>query len=313
MLALGVLLAAGLAGPHRVLAQNPNDPPVKIYFYHLDHLGTPRVITDENGQVVSTHKYLPFGEELTPVPSTNSHKFTGHERDKETGLDYMLARYFSSGGTFRFLAVDPIVTPNRNLYEPQRWNRYVYSANNPVKFIDPDGRDFVAAAAPETKTMTIKVNIVMTGSGASPETASKFQDQANKTFSSGATTFKGKDGSTWTLKVEVSATTDSSEFTEKDRPNTLNVSDGGATEMTAENKGTLNTSDLGNPNTAAHEAAHMIGLGDQYNENTNQPNPGKEGSLMGDPKNPDAKPTQEEAQKMGEQGEAYVEATKKDK
>ena len=56
----------------------------------------------------------------------------------------------------------------------------------------------------------------------------------------------------------------------------------------------------------------MIGLVDQYDKNTNQPFSGKERSLMGDPKNPDAKLTQEEAQKAGEQGEKFVEAMKKD-
>jgi len=138
ILTLGLLLVAGLESPHLVLGAG-GDPEVKIYFYHLDHLGTPRVITDENGQVVSTHKYLPFGEELSPVPSTNSHKFTGHERDNETGLDYMLARYYSSGGTFRFGSVDPSAM-SISLLNPQSWNRYSYAANNPVRYLDPDGK-----------------------------------------------------------------------------------------------------------------------------------------------------------------------------
>ena len=71
---------------------NPNNPPVKLYFYHVDHLGTPRVITDVAGELVEEHKYLPFGEEPNAADSMNSHQFTGHERDGETGMDYMLAR-----------------------------------------------------------------------------------------------------------------------------------------------------------------------------------------------------------------------------
>ncbi len=108
-------------------------------FYHVDHLGTPRVITDPNGNVVSIHKYLPFGEELSAPPSSNTHEFTGHERDAETGLDYMLARYYGNASTLRFLSVDPSPRSISLLY-PQSWNRYAYAANNPIRYLDPDGK-----------------------------------------------------------------------------------------------------------------------------------------------------------------------------
>src|SRR6266545_2558769 len=48
--------------------------------YHLDHLGTPRLITDEGGQQVSVHHYYPFGREITAAAGETM-KFTGHERD----------------------------------------------------------------------------------------------------------------------------------------------------------------------------------------------------------------------------------------
>ncbi len=124
--------------PHRVIGQASSNPPIRMTFYHLDHLGTPRVITDVMGQPISTHKYLPFGEELNPPPSTNSHRFTGHERDKETGLDYMLARYYSPAGTMRFASVDP--GDDTQLENPQSWNKYAYVENNPLKFLDPNGK-----------------------------------------------------------------------------------------------------------------------------------------------------------------------------
>lgn len=73
-------------------------------------------------------------------------KLTGHERDVESasfgnpdGLDYMLARYYSSS-LARFMAVDP-AADSSSLGDPQSWNRYAYAANNPLKFVDPDGRD----------------------------------------------------------------------------------------------------------------------------------------------------------------------------
>ena len=97
------------------------------------------MITDPNGNVVSIHKYLPFGEELTPPPSSNTHEFTGHERDAETGLDYMMARYFGNASTMRFLSVDPSAGSISLLYA-QSWNRYSYAANNPIRYLDPDGK-----------------------------------------------------------------------------------------------------------------------------------------------------------------------------
>jgi RHS repeat-associated protein len=52
----------------------------------------------------------------------------------------MLARYYSSS-LGRFMAVDPVQRLAQSLGNPQRWNRFTYALNNPVGFIDPDGRD----------------------------------------------------------------------------------------------------------------------------------------------------------------------------
>ncbi|HHU35551.1 MAG TPA: RHS repeat-associated core domain-containing protein, partial [Bacteroidetes bacterium] len=66
-------------------------------------------------------------------------KFTGKERDAETGLDYFGARYFSSPQG-RFTSPD-IVLLSR-LDNPQTWNLYAYTSNNPLRRIDPDGRNW---------------------------------------------------------------------------------------------------------------------------------------------------------------------------
>jgi RHS repeat-associated protein len=95
------------------------------------------VITDNAGTVVSTHDYYPFGESMKGFASFNTHQFTGHERDLESGLDYMLARYYSTTAG-RFQSVDP---SRRSVLSaaPQTWNRYAYVLNNPVSRVDPDG------------------------------------------------------------------------------------------------------------------------------------------------------------------------------
>jgi RHS repeat-associated protein len=112
------------------------DPPWAVLNLHTDHLGTVRLVTDMSSHAVSRHDYFPFGEEVTPQFSYNTHQYTGHERDRESGLDYMLARYYGAAAS-RFLSVDPVAGDPA---EPQTWNRFGYASNNPISRVDPDGK-----------------------------------------------------------------------------------------------------------------------------------------------------------------------------
>jgi RHS repeat-associated protein len=110
--------------------------------FHLDHLGTPRLMTDVSGTRIGVHSYFPFGAELglNPVePAHDAKKFTGHERDSfGTGndLDYMHARFYNSLAG-RLLSPDPVLGQHGS---PQTWNRYTYVANSPLSRTDPSGR-----------------------------------------------------------------------------------------------------------------------------------------------------------------------------
>ncbi|HXH93130.1 MAG TPA: RHS repeat-associated core domain-containing protein [Thermoanaerobaculia bacterium] len=113
------------------------------YHYHLDHLGTPRLITNASGVKVAEHAYYPFGAEISLTPheaNEEAMKFTGHERDIVVGdgytLDDMHARYYNAT-LGRFLSADPVLGgPD----DPQSWNRYSYARDNPLRFSDPTGR-----------------------------------------------------------------------------------------------------------------------------------------------------------------------------
>src|SRR5262249_12821064 len=133
-----------------------------------DHLGSPRAWTDDTGPLIAggRHDYLPFGEELSAGVGIRSaglgygadsarQKFTGKERDDEIGLDYFLARHYSNVQG-RFTSSDPYninfeKERGRNeqerekffisyISQPQNWNKYAYTLNNPLKYSDPDGR-----------------------------------------------------------------------------------------------------------------------------------------------------------------------------
>jgi len=123
--------------------------------FHVDHLGTPRLITGPNGEMRFTHEYSAFGVEVTSMrPDLISGydrveplQFTGHERDNKGDefventnyIDYMHARNYSPV-LGRFLSVYPELNVNRALHNPQGWNRYTYVENNPIGHSDPTGR-----------------------------------------------------------------------------------------------------------------------------------------------------------------------------
>lgn len=161
-----------------------------------DHLGTPRMVFDQTGTLanVKRHDYLPFGEELFAGTGGRTvaqgysaadgvrQQFTSKERDIETGLDYFGARYYSSTQG-RFVSVDPLDPvlgkqgANYNeeaqrefrayLAQPQRWNRYTYCLNNPLRHVDPDGFE----------TLTVNLNIVFdAAAGYTEEEKKKFRD-----------------------------------------------------------------------------------------------------------------------------------------
>ena len=82
-----------------------------------------------------------------PPACGQNYKFTGKERDSETGLDYFGARYYGSNMA-RLLSADPLMINALRIVNPQRLNLYAYAVNNPLTFIDPDGKDAIAVNFP---------------------------------------------------------------------------------------------------------------------------------------------------------------------
>lgn len=125
--------------------------------YHLDHLGSIRMVTDDMGRSIDEHDYYPFGTSMTRTyqdqfnwsdPHIDAARFAGHRRDflgslnvdSTDYLDNMHARYYDPN-LGRFLSVDPTIDLEQNSHLPQRWNRYSYTLNDPIRHIDPNGRD----------------------------------------------------------------------------------------------------------------------------------------------------------------------------
>ena len=106
------------------------------FYYHPDHLGSSSYITNLDGEVVQHIEYVPFGEVFVEERNNiwnTPYLFNAKEFDEETGLYYYGARYYDPHISL-WITTDPIKNKYPNI------SSYCYTANNPVRFIDPDGR-----------------------------------------------------------------------------------------------------------------------------------------------------------------------------
>lgn len=116
--------------------QDPDAYEKLQFYYHPDHLGSSSYITNLDGEVVQHIEYVPFGEvfmeERNNIWNT-PYLFNAKEFDEETGLYYYGARYYDSRLSL-WISTDPLQEKYVNI------TSYCYTYNNPVIFIDPDGR-----------------------------------------------------------------------------------------------------------------------------------------------------------------------------
>lgn len=132
----------------KLIAEYAAEPPAshRVSYLTTDHLGSPRVITDQSGAVVSRKDFTAFGEESVTAeraghpeydPPEIRQNYTGYQKDTESGLEFAQARYYNPTHG-RFTSADPL-TASASIRNPQTFNRYTYVLNSPYKFIDPLG------------------------------------------------------------------------------------------------------------------------------------------------------------------------------
>jgi RHS repeat-associated protein len=186
-------------------------------------------------------------------------KFTGKERDQETGLDYFGARFYAAR-VGRFTTVDPLLDQGAALINPQKWNRYGYGLNNPFRYVDPDGRDAIwVKHANGTATLVIPVQF----SGAD---ATESNVQAIVSRTNGLTV----------LDPNVSIHVISTDTPIKGKLNRLDFSAGSDTRICGGvgecvnrmggNKGHINSANHDAIDAAAHDILHFAGVPDAYKE-----------------------------------------------
>jgi RHS repeat-associated protein len=175
----------------------------KQYWYHGDHLGSAQVVTDAGGNEYERIEYTPYGELWIEKRSGSGegpdigYRFTGKERDDETGLYYYGARYLDTKSG-RWLSTDPAVgeyipaaggkgedLPGMGgVYNLVNLHPYHYAGNNPVKYTDPDGR--VVLPIPSQYLMQNYTGTIPAGNGQIQESGCAIMLGANIAHAAGA-------------------------------------------------------------------------------------------------------------------------------
>ena len=140
--------------PHVAFSDlQPANATSDIFYYHTNHLGSTAFVTDNNAIITQGFLYAPFGE-ITTEYNANfgynvlpKYSFNAKELDEETGMYYYEARYYKP----------PVFTSRDPMFEKYFWmTPYAYCANNPVKYVDPDGEEMDDFAKDPTRYRNTK-------------------------------------------------------------------------------------------------------------------------------------------------------------
>ncbi|WP_278352941.1 SpvB/TcaC N-terminal domain-containing protein [Chryseobacterium gleum] len=144
-----------------------------VYYLHGDHLGTATYVTNEVGEATQFFLNLPFGETMVeqqdPTSYANPYKFNAKELDSETGLYYYGARYYNPRISIWY-GVDPLAVynpvmetqfygdgeHNSGVYFWGNLNPYIYTYQNPIRYIDPNGKQTDAVKKFERQAHNVK-------------------------------------------------------------------------------------------------------------------------------------------------------------
>ena len=238
----------------------------KYHYYLQDHQGNNRVVLNQDGTVEEVNHYYPFGGLFASSTSVQPYKYNGKELDTENGLnwyDYGARMYDPALG--RFMTVDP---SSESYYET---SPYAYCYNNPIKHIDPNGKDGIISIYGDN--IVIRANIILTGPYATSQLAGIYKAGIMATWGK-QTTYEYQD-KTYNLQWDIKV------YANKDEePNFNGVNNYMEVKMDPEttskvkytNQGFLrgegrNGFNIRDDNSAPHEFGHIIGLADKYIKN----------------------------------------------
>ncbi|HEV2068798.1 MAG TPA: SpvB/TcaC N-terminal domain-containing protein [Acidimicrobiales bacterium] len=134
----------------RVGAPRPGEATPATLYQLLDHLGSSEAVTDASGALVNREEFSPYGQTTFGSYARKRYRFTGKERDQETGLTYHGARYYAPW-LARWMSCDPAGLSDGV-------NQYAYVRNRPTTLVDRQG-----ALASEARAVTGAATIARAG------------------------------------------------------------------------------------------------------------------------------------------------------
>lgn len=122
-------------------------PPRLIRYQFSNHLGSASLELDDQALIISYEEYAPYGSSMyqaarLQTETPKRYRYTGRERDEETGLCYHGARYYTCW-LARWTSADPAGLIGGS-------NLYLYARDNPIVLTDPSGNLPVTPLTPET-------------------------------------------------------------------------------------------------------------------------------------------------------------------
>jgi RHS repeat-associated protein len=114
-----------------------NEVRPSIQYQIGDHLDNTNIIADDKGERIDIEEFSPYGETTFGSFSKKRYRFGGKEREEETGMYYHGARYY-----LPWLALWSACDPAGSYQGP---NMYAYAGNNPLRFTDPDGMQYLSS------------------------------------------------------------------------------------------------------------------------------------------------------------------------
>jgi len=269
----------------------------ETYYFHGNHLGSANWVTLQNASPTQFLLHLPYGEEFVKQLNGSYDErftFTGKEKDIETGYYYFGARF--DNVDLGFMSVDPMSDKYPSI------SPYAYCAWNPIKLVDPDGRDALVIVDEEKKLITIKANIIFyaygkrVGTNDLKKTAENYKqniiDNWSKDNNGNPWTIE-HDGNTYTIIFKINVNVDNDAGRERyQKYNGMNNYIGiGRTKSEVNdnhrNRGIWEIANSSN-NAGAHEFGHLLGLKDRYIKikdelgySHSKPEQGWENNIMG--------------------------------
>ena len=236
----------------------------KYHYYLQDHQGNNRVVIDQNGTVEEANHYYPFGGVFANSTSVQPYKYNGKELDTKKGLnwyDYGARHYDAALG--RFATVDP---SSESYYET---SPYAYCYNNPIKHIDPNGKDGIISIYGDN--IVIRANIILTGPHATSQLAGIYKAGIMATWGK-QTTYEYQDKTynlQWDINVYAAGKDEEPNFNGVNNYMKVEMDPKTNSYVKRTQSGVLrgfgrNGMNIRDDNPAPHEFGHIIGLADKY-------------------------------------------------